>query len=284
MRIVLLANDSVAYSGILSYPIIKKFSKDIVGIFVQDGMLDSKNNSFEIFKKVKKKSGLKYAFSLAMETLNYQYAIRIRNFFHMNKHENNDYLNLNSKLGEEFKIPVFPVEGSINDHSWVEKIRGLKPDLIICIRYAEILKKDVLDIAPDGIINFHPSLLPKYKGLGPIFQAILHDEKEVGFSFHYIDEKIDTGNIIKMKKIRMNGDDSVSRLTIRAHVLGGQELVSIITDLNNGKKIMEKTVDDDTSYFSWPEKEDVKKFFASKKKYVLVRDFFSLVFFNSKEI
>ena len=125
----------------------------------------------------------------------------------MNKHLGDCYLETNSNLGKIFDIPVFKIKGSIHDEIWLNKINDLKPDLIICARYGEILKKSLLTIPNIGVINFHPSLLPKYKGLGPIFQALLHDEKEVGFSLHYMDEGIDAGKIIKREKIKIEKND-----------------------------------------------------------------------------
>jgi folate-dependent phosphoribosylglycinamide formyltransferase PurN len=282
MNIILLVNDDVSYSSLLAYPTLKHFSKYISGIFVQDGILNSENSSSDIFNKVKKKSGFRYAQNLVLEILSYKIAILVRNLFRMNKHEDDCYVETNAKLGKIFNIPVFQIKGSIHDKIWLEKIIKLKPDLVICIRYAEILKKSLLEIPDKGVINFHPSLLPKYKGLGPVFQAFAHDEKEIGFSFHYINENIDEGEIITQKKIKIKKNDSVSRLTISAHVLGGFELLSIIKTIENNTVQTLKKLKTEENYFSWPEKEQVKIFFKSNKKYISVRDFFSLVFYNPK--
>ena len=251
MKIVILANDNVAYSGILSYPILKKFSKEISGIFIQDGILNSDTNSSDLFNKVKKKSGLQYAIFLAREILNYKIAVFIRRIFHMNKHSDDCYLDTNSNLGKIFDIPVFKIKGSIHDEIWLNKINDLKPDLIICARYGEILKKSLLTIPNIGVINFHPSLLPKYKGLGPIFQALLHNENEIGFSFHYIDEDVDTGEIIKRQKIKTEKNESVSRITIRVHIAGGYELLSVINNIKKGNKKTEEVIQDAGNFFSF---------------------------------
>ena len=282
MKIVILANDNVAYSGILSYPILKKFSNEISGIFIQDGILNSNTNHLDLFNKVKKKSGLQFAIFLVLETIYYRIAVTIRRIFSMNKHLGDCYLETNSNLGKIFDVPVFKISGSIHDENWLRKIKDLNPDLIICIRYAEILKKSLLEIPNKGVINFHSSLLPKYRGLGPIFQAVLHNENEIGFSFHYINEDIDTGQIIKREKIKIEQNESVSRLTIRTHIMGSYNLLSIINNLKNENKETKETPQNEGNYFSWPEKKDVKKFLECRKKYVDIRDFFSLVFYNPK--
>ena len=283
MKIVILANDDIPYSGLLSYPVLKKFANEISGIFIQDRILDSNTTTLGLFNKVKKKSSLQFAIFYAREIINYKIAVLIRRIFHMNKHSNDCYIETNANLGKMFGIPVFKIEGSINDEIWLNKINEIKPDLIICIRYAEILKNSLLTIPNGGVINFHPSLLPKYKGMAPIFQALLHNENEIGFSLHYIDEGIDTGEIIKRQKIKTEKNESVSHIAIRAHIAAGYELLSVINNLKKGDKKTEQIIQDNGNYFSWPEKKDVKKFMQSNKKYVEFRDFLSLVFYNPKK-
>ena len=284
MKIVILANDDIPYSGLLSYPVLKKFANEIFGIFIQDRILDSNTTTLGLFNKVKKKSSLQFAIFYAREIINYKIAVLIRRIFHMNKHSNDCYIETNANLGKMFGIPVFKIEGSINDEIWLNKINEIKPDLIICIRYAEILKNSLLTIPNGGVINFHPSLLPKYKGMAPIFQALLHNENEIGFSLHYIDEGIDTGKIIKRQKIKTEKNESVSHIAIRAHVVAGYELLSILNNLKKGDKKTEQITQDNGNYFSWPEKKDVKKFMQSNKKYVEFRDFLSLVFYNPRNL
>ena len=284
MKIVILANDDIPYSGLLSYPVLKKFANEISGIFIQDRILDSNTTTLGLFNKVKKKSSLQFAIFYAREIINYKIAVLIRRIFHMNKHSNDCYIETNANLGKMFGIPVFKIEGSINDEIWLNKINEIKPDLIICIRYAEILKNSLLTIPNGGVINFHPSLLPKYKGMAPIFQALLHNENEIGFSLHYIDEGIDTGKIIKRQKIKTEKNESVSHIAIRAHVVAGYELLSILNNLKKGDKKTEQITQDNGNYFSWPEKKDVKKFMQYNKKYVEFRDFLSLVFYNPRNL
>ena len=90
--------------------------------------------------------------------------------------------------------------------------------------------------------------------MAPIFQALLHNENEIGFSLHYIDEGIDTGEIIKRQKIKIEKNESVSHIAIRAHIAAGYELLSVINNLKKGDKKTEQITQDNGNYFSWPEK------------------------------
>ena len=116
MKIVILANDDIPYSGLLSYPVLKKFANEISGIFIQDRILDSNTTTLGLFNKVKKKSSLQFAIFYAREIINYKIAVLIRRIFHMNKHSNDCYIETNANLGKMFGIPVFKIEGSRFDY------------------------------------------------------------------------------------------------------------------------------------------------------------------------
>ena len=215
MKIVILANDDIPYSGLLSYPILKKFANEISGIFIQDRILDSNTTTLGLFNKVKKKSSLQFAIFYAREIINYKIAVLIRRIFHMNKHSNDCYIETNANLGKMFGIPVFKIEGSINDEIWLNKINKIKPDLIICIRYAEILKNSLLTIPNGGVINFHPSLLPKYKGIGTHKRILKNNDKYTGCTVHLVTSKLDSGPVILKKKVLINKNDNEKTLSYK---------------------------------------------------------------------
>ena len=271
-KIIIIANDDVAYSGFLLYPLLTKYSKDISTIFIQDGMLNTKTNPKKLFAQVSKKSGWQYALYLVREIINYKAAIFIRKFFFLN----NEYvLDTPSNLGKRFKISVSRLAGSINDESNLQRIKQLEPELIIAIRYAEILKKSVLSVPNKGVINIHPSLLPKYGGLTPVFHAMNHNEKDIGYTIHFMDESIDSGRIIKQEIIKQESGDSVVSLNIRIHIQAGYGLVSCMD------KLTQTTVkNENSSYFSWADKDDIKKFLKSGMKLIKLSDFTKLLFFS----
>lgn len=115
------------------------------------------------------------------------------------------------KLCEENGIACY-LDLKINDQRTVNLIKGNSPDLIIVSSFNQIIKKEVLTIPQKGIINFHPSLLPKYRGPYPDQAVILNDEKETGVTVHYITDKVDSGNILTQKKIEFMESDNYSSL------------------------------------------------------------------------
>ena len=79
-------------------------------------------------------------------------------------------------------------------------VRGVRPDLLWIADYRYLLPQSVLDLAPLGAVNLHSSLLPHYRGRAPIHWAILRGERELGLTAHFIDEGVDSGDIIARTK------------------------------------------------------------------------------------
>ena len=103
----------------------------------------------------------------------------------------------------------FVKDDNVNSENIRKRIEKVKPDLIITAHLRKILSKEIFSLAAKGAINVHPSLLPKYRGLSPQHQAILHGDDESGVTVHYIDEDVDTGEIIIQKKFRVAKDDYI---------------------------------------------------------------------------
>jgi len=98
---------------------------------------------------------------------------------------------------------------SPNSKGFVKIIRQLKPDLAIVYNYSKIFKKDIINIFPKGMINFHGALLPQYQGANVINWVIINGEQESGVTAHFITEKIDAGPIIDQVKFPIKLVDTV---------------------------------------------------------------------------
>ena len=96
---------------------------------------------------------------------------------------------------------------SINFDKKVENklIQHLKPDIVFSLYYRKILPKSVIDLPPMGCINIHPSLLPKDRGPNPTLYSVLRGDKYAGITLHYIDEGMDTGDIIAQRQVEIAG-------------------------------------------------------------------------------
>lgn len=113
---------------------------------------------------------------------------------------------------------------SLRNEEIVNEIRNINPDLIVVVAYGMIIPKEIIDIPKYGIINVHSSLLPKYRGAAPIHAAILNDDKETGVSIMYINEKLDEGDVICVRKTPILESDNLLTLHNRLKELGKEAL------------------------------------------------------------
>jgi len=122
---------------------------------------------------------------------------------------------------------------SVNTHECVAQIKGLKPDLLIVVAFGQLLKKSVLDISEKGVLNVHPSILPQFRGPAPIQWAIIQGCLETGVSIMQLDEGLDTGDILQVKKVSIDPAETAGMLHDRLAKLGAQLLVDTIRQLSN---------------------------------------------------
>lgn len=116
--------------------------------------------------------------------------------------DNQEYRSIQKAAGKK-NIP-FLHQKNVNSDQVRNYLLNIAPDLIVCVHLRKILQKSIFSLPPKGTINIHPSLLPKYRGLSPQHQAILHGDKETGVTVHFIDEGVDTGPIIIQKNIPLS--------------------------------------------------------------------------------
>ena len=115
-------------------------------------------------------------------------------------------------------IPIILLDKPINNPKSVSKLKSFQPDLLVSILGNQIFKAPILNLAPKGCINLHTALLPKYRGLMPSFWVMKNNEIKTGVSVFFVDEGIDTGDIISQKVYPINDDDNYSTLLNRAFV------------------------------------------------------------------
>jgi len=120
------------------------------------------------------------------------------------------------------------------------KIENLKlkipnADVGIVAAYGKIIPAEIINLFPFGILNIHPSLLPKYRGPTPIQTTILNGEKETGVTIIKIDEEVDHGNIISNSQFLVSNEDTYKTLESRLAKLGAELLIKILPDYLAGK-------------------------------------------------
>jgi methionyl-tRNA formyltransferase len=112
-----------------------------------------------------------------------------------------------ARAGRVLPIPVLQ-PARIKDRQAIEEIRVLKPDVIVVMAYGQILPRDVLEVPKIASLNLHASLLPRWRGAAPIQAAIAAGDRESGITVMYIDEGLDTGDILLQRRIDILAADT----------------------------------------------------------------------------
>lgn len=139
-----------------------------------------------------------------------------------------------------------------------DEVINLKPDVIITCAYGQIIPKEILDCPRLGCINVHASVLPKLRGGAPIHRAILNGFKETGITIMYMDEGMDTGDIISISKLKIGDDENVGSLHDRLSVLGKELLSKTLPNIVEENNIRIKQDDLEATYAYNIKREDEK--------------------------
>jgi methionyl-tRNA formyltransferase len=138
--------------------------------------------------------------------------------------------------------------GNVREPGAVQRLRAARPELIIVVAYGQILPATVLEIAPHGCVNVHASLLPRWRGAAPIQYAILHGDRETGVTTMFMDERMDTGDIILQQREPIRPDDTSATLQERLARLGAKLLVQTVDRIAAGNAPRVRQDDAQASY------------------------------------
>ena len=122
----------------------------------------------------------------------------------------------------------------MKDPDFLAALAAWKPDLIAVAAFGRILPPAILSLPPKGCVNVHGSLLPKYRGAGPIQWALINGETETGITTMLMDEGMDTGAILLQEQIPIAPEDTAGSLSPRLAELGGRLLIATIAQLKAG--------------------------------------------------
>jgi methionyl-tRNA formyltransferase len=132
---------------------------------------------------------------------------------------------------QELGLTVLQPE-KIRDPAVVARLRELKPDLMVVVAYGQIIPADVLSIPNQGVVNVHASLLPRHRGAAPIAHAILAGDRETGVTIMKMDEQLDHGPILSMRRTEIGLREDAAGLTARLARFGADLLVETLARLD----------------------------------------------------
>ena len=175
----------------------------------------------------------------------------------------NDNYNLNAIItnydkpsGRGLKIKFSPVKKfaisnnikyfqpkNLKDQSFIDKIKSINPDIIVVVAF-RMIPKSIWQIPKYGTINLHASLLPNYRGSAPINWTIINNENFTGVTTFFIDDKIDTGDVLLQEKIKVDKKINAGELHDKLKVIGAITVKKTIKEILNNTLIKKKQKQD----------------------------------------
>lgn len=131
---------------------------------------------------------------------------------------------------------------SLKDEDFIKKLKETDADLFVIVAF-RILPKEVYTIPKKGSFNLHGSLLPKYRGAAPMQWAIINGDKETGVTTFFLEDKVDTGNIILREKLIIENEDDLGTVHDKMMTLGADIVLKTVDMIEIGNLKLEKQDD-----------------------------------------
>jgi methionyl-tRNA formyltransferase len=147
---------------------------------------------------------------------------------------------------------------TLRDEAFDEYLRALAPDLILVVAFGMILPPSVISYPKYGCLNVHASLLPKYRGAAPMQRAIMEGERETGVTIMYMDEGLDTGDMITWEATPISDTDTLETVHDRLAEMGARMLVEAARLVVEGKAVRVPQNGELSSYAAKIERADAK--------------------------
>ena len=157
----------------------------------------------------------------------------------------------------ERNLPVYQPQ-TLRDEAFDTLLKEIDPEIIIVAAYGKILPPSVINYPKYGCINVHGSLLPKYRGAAPIQRALMDGERETGITIMYMNEGLDTGDMLAKAVVPITDDDNFETLFDKLATSGAELLVATLPKIIDGSIIPEKQDDSLSTYAQKIEKDDCK--------------------------
>lgn len=137
----------------------------------------------------------------------------------------------------------------VNDQQFIDAVRRMHADIGVVAIYPQIFGTALLATTRLGMINYHPSLLPRYAGPQPAFWALRNDEKETGITIHRMTDRIDAGEIFAQEVVRVRDDENVGELMQRLHHRSAHVIVDTLDAMCCGSLSPRSQLSSERAYF-----------------------------------
>ena len=269
LRIVVLYSSCHLGSNIILNQVLKMSCFEVVGI-VKANIVDFTPNGLSKVHKKYQRTGFRFAIMLFWQRIIQELTFGFSQLLL----DNDKLLKTSTSISET--TPTHHCK-NVNDPECQQFLKDLKPDLFISAYFHQILKTDTLSIPEKGTLNVHPGYLPAFKGSMNYFHAMLHGKQQAGVSVHWMDEGIDTGEILARKSFKIRKDMTQESTMVKTAFIGASLLKRIGNCLVQ-KKAPESYTDknDKPHYYKMPHKKHFLVY-MNKYRFFRIRDILGLI-------
>lgn len=261
---VIFCTYSSLYSSIVLEKLIAEKDIDIVAIINSTRIIHPEYGAVSGAIKQIQTSGWRYASYLFMVTDLFRWFQPLSKI--LSKVIPTKYQKSVHALAKQQTIPILNTI-DINLSESVNFIKESNPDYLLAAHFNQLIKPTVLDLSGIEFLNIHPSVLPAYKGVDPVFYALLTRQKESGVSLHKMSEVFDSGEILSQKIISMRAKQSVffynCQLFSEGAILAIAWMKNKTTSISESTSFVKDKVNvsnNDENYDSWPDRSQIKQF------------------------
>ncbi len=195
-----------------------------------------------------------------------------------NRNLNTDKLLTFNELSKKYDIPIASLN-EVKSITTLDMIRGLKPDLILSVRYGKIFKEDFIKIPTHGIINLHSGKLPQYRGVLASFRAFMNGDVLLQTTLHYIENgQIDNGGIIGFSSLPVQQDKSLFWHILNLYPVSISLLVATIQQIQKETKptiLIQQEID--AQYFTFPNQTEIDIFLEKGYNFIDVGEYSNFI-------
>ncbi|MFL5737185.1 MAG: methionyl-tRNA formyltransferase [Actinomycetota bacterium] len=244
LRVVVVSNGN-AFSTTMIRPLVEDPGIDVVGALIVS-LPSGRGGPLATLWRLTRRTGVRFATYKALS------------------------LAVPAIAGRRFHAPVFlrelcrsrgvPVRSvrSVNGEEAAAFLRRATPDVIVSVSTPERILPEVLAIARVAPVNVHWALLPAYGGIAPYVWVLRNGERETGVTVHVMNERLDTGPILRRRLVEITRDDTALSLQMRLASVAAEELHGAVRELPKSLETAEEQPAGGRSYYTWPRRSDVR--------------------------
>ncbi|HEY2802589.1 MAG TPA: formyltransferase family protein [Actinomycetota bacterium] len=244
LRVVIVSNGN-AFSTTMIRPLVEDPEIDMAGALIAS-VPSGRGGPLATLWRLTRRTGVRFAmykaFSLAAPAIAGR-RFRARVFLR--------------DLCRERGVPSRSVR-SVNGEEAGAFLRRAAPDVIVSVSTPERILPEVLRLARVAPVNVHWALLPAYGGIAPYVWVLRNGERETGVTVHVMNERLDTGPILRQRPVEITPDDTALSLQLRLASVAGEELHAAILALPESLATAKEQPSEGRSYYTWPRRSDVR--------------------------